>query len=91
MGTAKRFKGYLIFGDNRILMHRKDALSSRASVACAKVSTPRRKECRGMFKVIIWATDGSSGAQQALQFAKGLAQADGGPARRRPRKRAGDH
>ena len=30
-----------------------------------------------MFKVIIWATDGSSGAEQALQFAKGLAQADG--------------
>ena len=31
-----------------------------------------------MFKVIIWATDGSSGAEQALKFAKGLAQADGG-------------
>ena len=30
-----------------------------------------------MFKVIIWATDGSSGAKQALPFAKGLAQADG--------------
>ena len=30
-----------------------------------------------MFKVIIWATDGSRGAEQALQFAKGLAQADG--------------
>jgi nucleotide-binding universal stress UspA family protein len=30
-----------------------------------------------VFKVIIWATDGSSGAEQALQFAKGLAQADG--------------
>jgi nucleotide-binding universal stress UspA family protein len=27
-----------------------------------------------MFKVIIWATDGSSGAEQALPFAKGLAQ-----------------
>ncbi len=31
-----------------------------------------------MFKVIIWATDGSSGAERALQFAKGLAQADAG-------------
>jgi hypothetical protein len=30
-----------------------------------------------MFKVIMWATDGSSGAAQALPFAKGLAQADG--------------
>jgi nucleotide-binding universal stress UspA family protein len=30
-----------------------------------------------MFKVIIWATDGSSGAAQALPYAKGLAQADG--------------
>ena len=30
-----------------------------------------------MFKVIIWATDGSSGAQRALPFAKGLAQAHG--------------
>ena len=30
-----------------------------------------------MFKVIIWATDGSSGAEQALLFAKGLAQAGG--------------
>jgi nucleotide-binding universal stress UspA family protein len=30
-----------------------------------------------MFKVIIWATDGSSGAERALPFAKGLAQADG--------------
>ena len=30
-----------------------------------------------MFKVIIWATDGSSGAEQALPFAKGLAQAHG--------------
>ena len=30
-----------------------------------------------MFKVIIWATDGSSGAEQALAYAKGLAQADG--------------
>ena len=30
-----------------------------------------------MFKVILWATDGSSGAERALQFAKGLAQADG--------------
>ena len=30
-----------------------------------------------MFKVIIWATDGSSGAERALQFAKGLAQANG--------------
>ena len=30
-----------------------------------------------MFKVIIWATDGSSGAEQALPFAKGLAQANG--------------
>jgi nucleotide-binding universal stress UspA family protein len=30
-----------------------------------------------MFKVIIWATDGSSGAEQALPYAKGLAQADG--------------
>ena len=31
-----------------------------------------------MFKVIIWATDGSRGAAQALPFAKGLAQAHGG-------------
>ena len=30
-----------------------------------------------MFKVIIWTTDGSSGAQRALPFAKGLAQAHG--------------
>ena len=30
-----------------------------------------------MFKVIIWATDGSSGAEQALPLAKGLAQAHG--------------
>ena len=30
-----------------------------------------------MFKVIIWATDGSSGAEKALPFAKGLAQAHG--------------
>jgi nucleotide-binding universal stress UspA family protein len=30
-----------------------------------------------MFKVIIWTTDGSSGAEQALSFAKGLAQAHG--------------
>ena len=30
-----------------------------------------------MFKVILWATDGSSGAERALQFAKGLAQANG--------------
>jgi len=30
-----------------------------------------------MFKVIISATDGSSGAERALLFAKGLAQADG--------------
>jgi len=30
-----------------------------------------------MFKVIVWATDGSSGAERALPFAKGLAQADG--------------
>jgi nucleotide-binding universal stress UspA family protein len=30
-----------------------------------------------MFKVIIWATDGSSGAERAFPFAKGLAQADG--------------
>ena len=30
-----------------------------------------------MFKVIIWATDGSSGAERALQFAKGLAQGEG--------------
>jgi nucleotide-binding universal stress UspA family protein len=30
-----------------------------------------------MFKVIIWATDGSSGAEQALPLAKGLAQANG--------------
>ena len=30
-----------------------------------------------MFKVIIWATDGSSGAEQALPFAKGLARAYG--------------
>jgi nucleotide-binding universal stress UspA family protein len=30
-----------------------------------------------MFKVIIWATDGSSGAAQALPFAKGLTQANG--------------
>jgi nucleotide-binding universal stress UspA family protein len=30
-----------------------------------------------VFKVIIWATDGSSGAEQALPFAKGLAQAHG--------------
>jgi nucleotide-binding universal stress UspA family protein len=29
-----------------------------------------------MFKVIIWATDGSSGAAQALPYAKGLAQAN---------------
>jgi hypothetical protein len=27
--------------------------------------------------VIIWAIDGSSGAEQALPYAKGLAQADG--------------
>jgi len=31
----------------------------------------------GIFKVIIWATDGSSGAEQALPFVKGLAQAHG--------------
>lgn len=30
-----------------------------------------------MFKVIIWTTDGSSGAEQALPIAKGLAQAHG--------------
>jgi nucleotide-binding universal stress UspA family protein len=30
-----------------------------------------------LFKVIIWATDGSSGAEQALPLAKGLAQAHG--------------
>jgi nucleotide-binding universal stress UspA family protein len=30
-----------------------------------------------MFKVIIWATDGSSRAAQALPYAKGLAQAHG--------------
>jgi nucleotide-binding universal stress UspA family protein len=30
-----------------------------------------------LFKVIIWATDGSSGAEQAIPFAKGLAQAHG--------------
>jgi nucleotide-binding universal stress UspA family protein len=30
-----------------------------------------------MFKVIVWATDGSSGAERALPFAKGLAQAYG--------------
>jgi nucleotide-binding universal stress UspA family protein len=30
-----------------------------------------------MFKVIIWATDGSSGAEQALPLAKGLAQVNG--------------
>lgn len=30
-----------------------------------------------MFKVIIWATDGSSGAEQALPFAKGLARTYG--------------
>jgi nucleotide-binding universal stress UspA family protein len=30
-----------------------------------------------MFKVIIWATDGSSGAERALPLAKGLAQANG--------------
>ena len=30
-----------------------------------------------MFKMIMWATDSSSGAAQALPFAKGLAQADG--------------
>ena len=30
-----------------------------------------------MFKVIIWATDGSSGAEQAFPLAKGLAQAHG--------------
>ena len=30
-----------------------------------------------MFKVIVWATDGSSAAEQALPYAKGLAQADG--------------
>ena len=30
-----------------------------------------------MFKVIVWATDGSSAAEQALPYAKGLAQANG--------------
>lgn len=30
-----------------------------------------------MFKVIVWATDGSSGAEQALPYAKGFVQADG--------------
>ena len=30
-----------------------------------------------MFKVIIWATDGSSQAERALPFAKGLAQPNG--------------
>ena len=30
-----------------------------------------------MFKAIIWATDGSSGAERALPFAKGLAQGAG--------------
>jgi nucleotide-binding universal stress UspA family protein len=30
-----------------------------------------------MFKTIIWATDGSSGAEQALRYAKGVAQAAG--------------
>jgi nucleotide-binding universal stress UspA family protein len=30
-----------------------------------------------VFKVIIWATDGSSAAEQALPYAKGLARADG--------------
>ena len=30
-----------------------------------------------VFKVIIWATDGSSGAEQALPFARDLAQAHG--------------
>jgi len=30
-----------------------------------------------MFKVIVWASDGSSQAERALPFAKGLAQANG--------------
>ena len=30
-----------------------------------------------MFKVIIWATDGSSAAEQALPYARGLARANG--------------
>jgi nucleotide-binding universal stress UspA family protein len=30
-----------------------------------------------MFKTIIWATDGSTAAEQALPYAKGLAQANG--------------
>ena len=30
-----------------------------------------------MFKSIVWATDGSSGAEQALRYAKGVAQAAG--------------
>jgi nucleotide-binding universal stress UspA family protein len=65
-----------------VLIQRKDALSSRARVGIDKPRVggsqqqPDEREV-GMFKVIIWATDGSSGAEQALQFAKGLAQADG--------------
>lgn len=31
-----------------------------------------------MFKVIVWATDGSRGAEQALPYAKGLVKASGG-------------
>ena len=37
---------------------------------------PDRREV-GVFKAIIWATDGSSGAERALSLAKGLAQAHG--------------
>jgi len=45
------------------------------------VRTPRTNSLDGkrvaVFKVIIWATDGSGAAEQALPYAKGLARADG--------------
>jgi nucleotide-binding universal stress UspA family protein len=44
---------------------------------CESPRASSRTEEVGIFKVIIWATDGSSGAEQALPFAKGLAQAHG--------------
>lgn len=72
-----------------ILIQRKDAWCSRVKVAlttfafksnCVKVRVPANWTERevAVFKVIVWATDGSSGAEQAFKFAKGLAQADGG-------------
>ena len=52
--------------------------SCRVTLSSTHLATPRsRQQPDGrevaMFKVIIWATDGSSAAAQALPYAKGLA------------------